>query len=106
MSKWVFGRDRVGQIVNVPFDEDAASYLRQNRKLVIVTATDAPGADTGNGHAYFRNSPFTSSDILATLVFGFSPEQRGLVQTGGNPIWSFPADYIDRLRTAIIRAQP
>ncbi|MGD8270226.1 MAG: hypothetical protein PVH69_08630 [Desulfobacterales bacterium] len=40
--------------------------------------TDTPGADSGNGHAYFRKSPWTSSDILTTLTFDLKPQERGL----------------------------
>ena len=105
MSKWVFGRDRVGQIVSVDLSGAAATYLRQNNNLIIVNATDTPGADTGNGHAYFRQSPSTSSDILATLMFNLKPGERGLEQEDGGPIWTFTADYIDKLRVAVIKAR-
>ena len=104
MSNWVFGRQRLGQIVSVDLSEDATNFLKRNSKLIIVNATDAPGAGTGNGHAYFRKSPWTSSDIMATLMFDFKPEERGLEQTGGRPIWNFPADYIDKLRAALVKA--
>ena len=105
MSKWVFGRDRVGQIVSVDLSGAAATYLRQNNNLIIVNATDTPGADTGNGHAYFRQSPSTSSDILATLMFNLKPGERGLEQEDGGPIWTFTADYIDKLHMAVIKAR-
>ena len=105
VSKWVFGRQRLGQIVSIDLSEDAINYLRNNSNLIIVNATDTPGADSGNGHAYFRQSPSTSSDILTTLIFDLKPVERGLEQTGGRPIWTFPTDYIDRLRTALIKAR-
>ena len=105
MSKWVFGRDRLGRIVSVPLSETATNYLCQNSKLIIVNATDTKGADSGNGHAYFRQSPSTSSDILATLMFDLKPEERGLEQEDGRPIWTFPADYIDKLRAALVKAR-
>jgi len=105
VSRWVFGRDRLGQIVNEPLSEEATRYLYQNSQLVIINATDSPGADTGNGHAYFRQSPFTSSDILATLTFDLKPQERGLEQVGGQPIWTFSANYIDTLRTVLVKAQ-
>jgi hypothetical protein len=105
MSKWVFGRDRVGQIVSVDLSGAAAVFLRQNSKLIIVNTTDTPGADTGNGHAYFRQSPSTSSDILATLMFDLKPGERGLEQANGGPIWTSRSDYIDRLRAAVIKAR-
>jgi esterase/lipase superfamily enzyme len=102
MSRWVFGRDRLGQIVSIELPEAATAFLRQNKNLVIINATDSPGADTGNGHAYFRQSPWTSSDILATLIFNFKPGERGLEQVNGGPIWTFSADYIERLREALV----
>jgi esterase/lipase superfamily enzyme len=102
LSRWVFGRNRLGQVVSADLSEDAASYLRQNDKLIIVDATDAPGASSGSGHAYFRQSPWTSSDILANLMFDLKPEERGLEQIGGRPIWTFSADYIDRLSEALV----
>ena len=74
------------------------------QRLVIVDATDTPGADSGNGHAYFRQSPSTSSDILATLTFDLKPGERGLEQVDGQPIWTFSADYIDKLRAAVLKA--
>jgi hypothetical protein len=40
--------------------------------------TDAEGARTGNDHRYFRKSPWASSDILMMLMYGLTPEQRGL----------------------------
>ena len=102
MSRWVFRRDRLGQIVSIELSEAATTFLRQNKNLVIINATDSPGADTGNGHAYFRQSPWTSSDILATLIFDFKPGERGLEQVNGGPIWTFSADYIERLRKALV----
>jgi hypothetical protein len=60
---------------------------------------------TGNGHAYFRQTPWTSSDILATLRFDFKPGERGLELANGWPIWAFTPDYIDRLRTAVVKAR-
>ena len=105
MSQWVFGRRRLGQVVSMDLSENATDYLRQNNKLIIVNATDAPGADTGNGHAYFRQSPTTSSDILATLMFDLTPAERGLEQTGESPIWAFSADYIEKLRASLVKAQ-
>jgi hypothetical protein len=67
--------------------------------------TDTPGADSGNGHAYFRQSPWTSSDILATLAFDLKPGERGLEQEGGKPIWTFSANYVDTLRAALLKAR-
>ena len=105
VSRWVFGRDRLGQIVNESLSEEATRYLYENSQLVIINATDTPGADSGNGHAYFRKSPWTSSDILVMLTFDLKPQERGLEQAGGQPIWTFSPNYIQTLRTALVKAQ-
>ena len=105
MSKWVFGRGRLGQTVDGTLSEPAAAYLRQAKKLVIINATDTPGATSGNGHAYFRQSPWTSSDILAMLTFDLEPAERGLEQANDGPIWTFRADYIEQLRHALTKAR-
>ena len=84
-----------------------AEYLYQSEAdISIINVTEASQATAGNGHGYFRQSPWASSNILTTLAYGLSPPERGLVRSGDSPIWSFPADYIERLRAAIIKANP
>jgi hypothetical protein len=84
-----------------------AEYLYQNEAdISIINVTEASQATAGNGHDYFRRSPWASSDILITLAYGLSPMERGLVRGEDSPLWTFPADYIERLRTAIIKANP
>ena len=88
-------------------DPAVAEYLYQNEAdISIINVTEASEATAGNGHGYFRRSPWSSSDILITLAYGLSPTERGLVRGEDLPIWSFPADYIKRLRAAIIKANP
>jgi hypothetical protein len=67
----------------------------------VIDVTDAEGASTGNGHGYFRNSPWASSDILMMLMYGLTPEQRGLQLKANMPVYEFPPDYIERLWAAI-----
>jgi len=105
VSKWLFGRDRLGQVVNSKLSKRVKQYLWQNNKLVIIDASDTPGADSGNGHAYFRQSPWTSSDILATLALDLKPGDRGLERLNDSPIWSFSENYVGKLHTAIEREE-
>ena len=84
-----------------------ADYLYQNEAdISIINVTEASQATAGNGHGYFRRSPWASSDILITLAYGLGPAERGLMHLENLPIWTFPADYIERLRTAIIKVNP
>ena len=66
----------------------------------------AEGADCGDGHGYFRSSPWASSDVLMTLYYGLTPEQRGLVEQDDLPVYTFPPDYISRLWDAIEAVDP
>jgi hypothetical protein len=70
---------------------------------------DVEGAanfDSGNGHAYFRQSPWVSSDVLLSLRYGLRPAQRGLEQRDESPIWRFPKDYVARSDAALLRVNP
>ena len=106
VSSWLFGRDRLGQKWTDSMDPQLAKYLRNTPALRFIDVTDAAGATTDNGHAYFRKSPWASSDILMTLMFDLEPNERGLVQNSETLIWSFPADYIQRLRNALLTIRP
>ena len=84
-----------------------AAYLYQNETEVsVINVTEAKWATGGNGHDYFRRSPWASSDILATLAYDLSPADGSLVRTEDAPVWRFPADYIKRLRVALIKNNP
>jgi hypothetical protein len=47
-----------------------------------------------------------SSDILTTLMYDLTPEQRGLTRTEEWPIWVFPPDYISNLTKKLITLNP
>lgn len=107
MSKILLKRERVGEMFahgKVP--PSTLEFLSNNPNLRVINVTNAEGATSGNGHAYFRSSPWASSDILMTLRYDLSPAERGLVHDVGNPVWSFPPDYISRLREAIVKVNP
>jgi hypothetical protein len=39
-------------------------------------------------------------------MYDLDPNERGLVTTSERPIWTFPNDYIERLKTALMTANP
>jgi esterase/lipase superfamily enzyme len=107
MSRWLFSRERLGQTWEQERLRPAvARFLSQHDEIQLIDVTDAEDAAAGNGHAYFRRSPWASSDILMTLMYDLSPAERGLQRSDESPLWTFPADYIDRLRTAVSRVRP
>jgi len=102
MSKWIHNRERVGQIGTNPIDSPlAAQYLRDTKNLSVINVSEAEGSTTGNGHGYFRKSPWVSSDVLMTIYYDLTPEERGLVRAEDSHVWSFPPDYIQHLRATL-----
>ena len=74
--------------------------------LALIDVTDAESAGARSGHSYFRDSPWVSSDILATLKYGLAPAERGLTREDPSlPIWSYPPDFVDRLRGQLAREE-
>jgi hypothetical protein len=107
LSRRVFGRNRVGEVVAGDLDRPGVKdFLRQHPELRIIDVTDAEAGTAGSGHGYFRESPWVSSDILMTLLYDLDPSERGLVLEPNSPVWTFPDDYIDRLRRSLVNANP
>ena len=98
MSRLVFGRHRLGQVWDSTEEtREVEQRLATLSKLNLIDVTDAEGAGLGNGHWYFRSSPWTSSDIFLALLKGLPPEKRGLVRSLNDAVWQFPEDYPDRI---------
>jgi esterase/lipase superfamily enzyme len=107
-SRRLTRRDRLGQMIT---EEDlppgARRFLTDHKDRVsVIDVSDAEGADTGNGHGYFRSSPWASSDILMSLMYDLTAEQRGLVLKPNIPVWDFPSDYMSRLWAALAEVNP
>ncbi|MBW1724598.1 MAG: alpha/beta hydrolase [Deltaproteobacteria bacterium] len=106
-SRWLFDRERLGQMwKDRKLSDVVVEYLRKHRELILIDVTNAESAAGGNGHAYFRKSPWVSSDVLMTLMYNLRPDERGLVQSTDITGWTFPPDYIRLLRAALIEAGP
>jgi esterase/lipase superfamily enzyme len=110
VSQFLTRRERLGQLWGGkgseihPLARKAMIDFRD--RISFINVSDAEGSDTGNGHGYFRSSPWASSDVLMTMYYGLSPEQRGLVEQDDLPIFTFPPDYISRLWSAIETVDP
>ena len=103
LSKWLFNRQRLGQMwEGRKLPDGLAELLWQADDLFLVDVSDVEKAASGNGHAYFRKSPWVSSDILSTLMYDLSPQERGLYHTKEWPIWQFPQDYMTKLTAKLV----
>lgn len=106
LSRLVYGRERVGE----SSDADAVpprvrALLAGIEKLHIIDVSNAEAADTGNGHWYFRSSPWASSDLFLSLLTDRDPAQRGLFRNPGSVVWRFPPDYRSRIASQELYAR-
>ncbi|MDH3977528.1 MAG: alpha/beta hydrolase [Gammaproteobacteria bacterium] len=102
ISRLLTRRARLGQMwKDVP--DGVVEFLNlDDNNVDLVDISGATDWDTGNGHAYFRNSPWVSSDILMSLLEDYTPAERGLIKNDKTGIWAFPDDYIERARETIV----
>jgi esterase/lipase superfamily enzyme len=105
-STFLTRRERLGQMWTELPESLSAYFDEHEADVSIINVTDAEGGTGGNGHGYFRQSPWASSDILMTLMYDLPPATRGLVRNEETSIWTFPPDYIQRLRTALGEINP
>ena len=93
LSQKLFAQRRLGQILPGTLDERMRQFADASYRFALIDVEEADHFDDGNGHAYFRTSPWVSSDILITLRHGLGPAQRGLEQRDNSPVWRSPRDY-------------
>ncbi len=105
-ARRIFRRPRLGEMWAEELPPRTVEFLRTNPSLELIDVTEAAGSTTGNGHAYFRQSPWVSSDILALLAFDLDPAQRGLEKETDLLVWRFPPDYIERLQNTLMELNP
>lgn len=105
-ARRLFRRDRLGQMLPNDLPPRVVNFLQANPSLQFIDVTDAAGSTTGNGHSYFRNSPWVSSDLLALLVSDLGAAERGLEKNVNQFVYTFPPDYIQRLRKALAERNP
>lgn len=98
LASFLFARPRIGQVFS---SQDMTPKLNQSLRsletLSLIDVSDAEAASAGNGHGYFRNSPWVSSDHFLSLLYDLPPDKRGLIRSDDNTVWQFPSDYSKRL---------
>lgn len=93
-ARFLFGRARLGgSWTSEDMPPHLSAHLLALNKLALIDVTGAAGVDYGNGHNYYRSSPWVSNDVIAQLRLDLPPDQRGLVRDEGDPIWHFAPDY-------------
>ena len=105
-ARRLFRRERLGQMWEAELPPRTVEFLRANPSLQFVDVTRAAGSTTGNGHAYLRKSPWVSSDLLTLLAYNIGAAERGLEKETHLFVWTFPPDFIERLRKVLTEISP
>ena len=105
-ARRLFRRERLGQMWAEDLPQRAVDFLLANPSLQFIDVTEAADSTTGNGHAYLRKSPWVSSDLLTLLAYDIGAAERGLEKEANLLVWTFPPDFIERLRQALTEINP
>jgi esterase/lipase superfamily enzyme len=97
-SRFTFNQPRLGQLIDIDLAPETVRFLKETDDVVLIDVTDAKNASSGNGHAYFRKSPWASSDVILTLRHDLTPKERGLVNSEEDGIWRFSEDHSEILK--------
>lgn len=88
---------RMGQTLkDSELDPALREFISHNDKIKLIDVSNAEQISSKNGHFYFMESPWVSSDILFSLLTGIGPEDRGLLPHPDLPLWVFPPDYVEK----------
>lgn len=106
-SSRVLGHNRLGQLMDGTLVSKATrEHIRDLDNLFFIDVSHAPHYDARNGHSYFRASAWVSSDILMATEYELTAGRRGLILEPDNIHWTFPDDYVKRLRNRIYAVNP
>jgi len=97
LSRWLSHQDRLGESVGHLHDwELEAIHHFEHTEAIDVSRAEKKFGDL-LGHSYYHRDPWVSGDVGLLLIYGLSPERRGLVKNDETGFWEFPTDYLDRL---------
>jgi len=100
----------VNQDNRLDIDEDLRARVREivnSDRMVLIDLEEVPEAHYKFTHGAWYDSSWVSTDVMATLLGGFTADERGLVATMRDDVqvWTFPPDYVERLKATILETQ-
>ena len=105
-ARRLFRRERLGQMWEDDLTPRTRDFLQTNPSLQFVDVSAAAGSTSGNGHSYFRKSPWVSSDLLMLLAYDIGAADRRLEKDKDVLVWTFPPNFIERLREVLVERYP
>jgi esterase/lipase superfamily enzyme len=111
LASVISGNSRAGRPDLLELGPEAARWVLNTgpdfgAEVVQVSPETMPDLPASS-HTFWYDDPWVSSDVLLTMLFHLTPEQRGLAAgeaEGGGTYWTFPADYVDivpNIRSAV-----
>ncbi len=73
-------------------------------RMFFIDLRNVPQRNYQFSHGAWYESPWVSTDVMATLLGGLSGKERGLVPEIVNDVqvWTFPDDYMERLKANVL----
>lgn len=103
------GASRVGRPRREELTRADLETLESNERFVGIDVTDVEGAhelEGKRGHGYWMANQRVSTDVLLSMIYSFTPKQRGLTHKPGRSLWTFPDDYPRRVGDAVYEERP
>ena len=99
-----------GAAVGLDIDEELVERVVEivnSDQMMLIDLQDVPAAHYKFTHGAWYDSSWVSTDVMVTLLGGFSAEERALVpsKVDQTTIWTFPPDYVEKLTANIINRQ-
>jgi esterase/lipase superfamily enzyme len=104
-SIFMGGDVRIGTVRDEPLPPEQAAIVRSAKRLEVIDVSRG-SAQRGfdiDGHRYWFDHPWASSDLILAVRSDFGPAERALKKEGHPVLWSLPADYPERLRKRLSR---
>ncbi len=78
--------------------------ILNSEEMVYIDLRNVPAREYRFTHGVWYESPWVSTDVMATLLGSYSGRERGLepVPAGDVTAWVFPPDYIERITESIL----
>jgi hypothetical protein len=82
--------------------------IMNSDRMVFIDLVNVPEAHYRFTHGAWYDSAWVSTDVMVTLLGGYSVRERALEPARVNDVrvWVFPEDYIERLTTNILNRNP
>jgi len=104
LASFARGATRLGHPDLAKFTKQEQEAVAKDPQIQVVDVSDVPGPQGFGGfggHYYWYSNDWVMTDVLVSLRWQISPDQRGLYRKYGMSRWSFPKDYPERVTAAV-----